>query len=88
MKHYGSAVLVLLVLAGLYAGAYYATVEKFDSGGVVYGGLCSTWIIQPQPEYTLGGELAEWFFKPMHRVDCRLRPEFWQPYTKTERWLP
>ena len=67
-----------LVLTGsialvLYAGAYYAMVRPVPSGGDlidVYGPQPYSWEVQ---------RLAIRIFGPIHQVDRRLRPRYWNP---------
>jgi hypothetical protein len=69
MKSAAATVLVviacLLVLVGVYAGAYLASVRTISQGSMLY------------PRYVIGGSSAPAFFRPAHRVDRWLRRDFW-----------
>jgi hypothetical protein len=69
---------VALILLWLYVGAYYVMVEPAENRArrrivPVYpvGYNAELW----EPRY---GSLHRWFFAPIHWVDRRLRPHFWE----------
>ena len=63
---------LLLVLPASYMGAYYGLVQR---------GLPWSWRSPAYTaEYRIGGEAAETFFWPAHRIDRRIRPEYWGDY--------
>ncbi|MCC7425201.1 MAG: hypothetical protein IT428_33440 [Planctomycetaceae bacterium] len=60
-------IVLLIVLIGGYVGAYYRTVRK---------GMYSGMPLPPFPRYSMGPRF-DWFFRPAHWVDRRLRPNYW-----------
>jgi hypothetical protein len=62
---------VLLLLAG-YVGAYYAMVDGIE---VAASGPPSAVAIYPQCSWLDLGS----FFEPIHEIDRKLRPGFWNP---------
>ena len=60
------AIIAVVVLLGLYGGAYLAMMQRTEFGW--FSGLT----------YRFGGEHARWFFAPAHDLDRRLRPDLWR----------
>ena len=66
-RELGYAVRLIVFLAALYVGAYYAIVTSGPEG-------LSRYLV----EYRIGGNWAESFFAPMHELDLTIRPSWWQ----------
>ena len=65
------AVIALMVLLGIYVGAYYATVNRTWPGPTVFG---------TAPHYGWpfrNSQTAKDFFLPAHNVDRRIRAAYW-----------
>lgn len=83
MKHFpwrecGWAVLFLLVLAGLYFGAYFAMMRPIVSVSHSERGVSGRVPFYNRP--WMPHTMAEWastIFAPMHAIDRALRPDFW-----------
>jgi hypothetical protein len=75
LRELGYAVGFLVLLAALYVGAYFATVERSLFGA----GINADWPDQPWlPWYPrIESEWTHPFFAPMHVVDLKLRPDYW-----------
>ena len=73
LRECGYAIAFVVVLTGLYAGAYFAMMQRFDLGISSIAGEET-----PIVTYRFGGESSEWFFAPAHEVDRRLRPDLWR----------
>lgn len=78
MKHLpirecGWAALVLVVLAGLYVGGYYANVVRVE---LLLGSRSGHSVVNVRV-YRVGGTWAEAFFAPMHAIDRQIRPAYW-----------
>jgi hypothetical protein len=69
-----SYAVLLLLLASLYVGSYLVLVRAGKSYQKDSGWLAS---------YRVGGAASQWFYWPVHRIDRRLRPEYWE---KIGRW--
>jgi hypothetical protein len=61
-----------LMLPLLYMVSYLLLMEP--RVGVVFG--TGPW--SKHPHYRLGGPVAEWFYAPLHAMDIRVRPEYWE----------
>jgi hypothetical protein len=68
--------IVLAVLLGLYAGAYYATVKSIEMDFVVFPFYGASWMRDSSGR--LNERLVQ-VFRPMHWLDRRLRPHLWEP---------
>jgi hypothetical protein len=82
MRHFpvrecGYAIGFVVLLAAIYVGSYYAMVERelIDATpkDIVVSGSWRAYV----PSYRFGGEWAWQIFKPLHELDRRLRPEWW-----------
>ena len=62
--------LLAIVLPAAYMGAYYGIVvrQRMMMGNYMAGAFVS---------YRYGGSAAETFFWPAHKLDRKLRPEYW-----------
>jgi hypothetical protein len=68
MKPHAIAVAVVLAVAVLFVGyvvGYYALPTPIFQGSMGY------------PHYRAGGEISSQVFMPIHRLDRRLRPDYW-----------
>jgi len=79
-NRWGVAIGVLVVLVGLYVGAYYAMVtpEVGDSSVVPVYFIPGEWDL----DMATGMRIHLWcrpFFSPMHAIDRRIRPRVWEP---------
>ena len=68
MKHFPAkeiayAVGFIVLTVGLYAGSYYALVDRT----IVWG-----------PPYKFGGNAAKIIFVPIHKLDRLIRPQYWE----------
>jgi hypothetical protein len=70
MKNLGYAVGCGALLAALYAGVYYALVERIDYQ--LIAGFQSHVV-----RYRIGEEWSESIFAPMHDLDRKIRPGWW-----------
>jgi hypothetical protein len=68
LRELGYALGFVVLLAALYVGSYYAMVERRVAG-------VSFTIIMVR--YRFCEEWARQFFAPVHALDQRLRPDFW-----------
>jgi len=77
----------VLVGAALYAAAYLADMELSYDLTPTYGNVP---MLQPVPDYRIGGSFAEMVFTPAHRVDVWLRPDMWTgiEYTVDDLMIP
>jgi hypothetical protein len=85
MRHFpfrelGYVIGFLLLMATLYIGSYYATVQRYvyDAPAIFElpdGSLAVGWFATPK--YCIGEESAL-FFRPMHQFDRLVRPGFWE----------
>jgi hypothetical protein len=66
---YASVAIVLSLI--LYLGAYYSSVDRTYVS-------CGTFVKIAASVYPFANETLKKFFDPIHRLDCRLRPEYWQ----------
>jgi hypothetical protein len=76
IRECGYAIGVLAVLAGLYVGAYLATVDREID--VLWDTSAPTGpkdVIAVYPTYP--ASVLEGFFTPIHRLDQMARPHFW-----------
>lgn len=64
-------VAVALLLSGLYVSSYLPLVER----DVLRGDLIS---LEHEVTYRVGGEYAHTLFRPLHVMDRKLRPTYWQ----------
>ncbi len=62
--------LVLLLLPSLYVGVYYAMVD--------YEATISLGRVEWTPTYSLGGDTAKVVFSPVHWIDRKVRPDYWE----------
>ena len=72
------AIVVLVVLAAIYGGAYLAIMQRDD---YLTSGVSLTpapYVVYPYVVYRIGGEWSETFFAPAHEVDRCLRPDLWE----------
>jgi hypothetical protein len=78
IRELGYAIAFLIVVATLYAGAYFAMVERtefrFTGSPLAFPSGDEYSFV----EYRFGGDAAQSFFAPMHAVDRLLRPKLWQ----------
>ena len=63
--------LVFLMFVAAYVGSYAALVRPVN-----YHGSIGAY-------YRFGGTKAHGFYRPIHRIDRRLRPWVWEPYQPT-----
>ena len=72
LREMGYSIAFMVVLAAIYAGAYYATVDRVPA--ISFGNETEgfRWVV---PSYSIP-KMAD-FFDPMHEVDRRLRPAYW-----------
>lgn len=68
LRELGYAIGFVLLLVAIYVGSYYAMVVRVD-----WRMNTTCWV-----EYRFGGEWADRFFSPMHDLDRRFRPEWWE----------
>lgn len=69
-KEIGWGICFLLLLFGLYVGAYFMLVE-----GGVQEDMAGQWIVIPT--YRFGGKFSVVLFNPLYRMDRQLRTEYW-----------
>ena len=71
LRECGYAVGFIVLLAGLYVGAYYAMVERVSLKPFSSSPCFAS--------YRMSGVWAMQFFNPMHEIDRLLfRPDFWE----------
>jgi len=81
LRECGYAIGFVVLLVALYVGGYYAMVERIVTltsvtpGGVRVSRLEKTVTVG----YRFESELLHRIFAPMHALDRRLRPEWWNP---------
>lgn len=63
------AMVVVLMLPVIYAGAYLALVERPRLADPYF---------PKSARYRLGGEFSETFFAPLNSMDRQLRPSYWE----------
>ena len=76
LRELGCAIGFIVLVAALYAGAYYTMVERCEFGSSPVPELGRPWCYV---QYRVGGNRAVAFFNPMHEIDRRIRPEWWWP---------
>ena len=81
IRYTGYAIGIVVLLAMLYVGAYYAMVEHrlFGAPPPEWHDriISDTWKYY-HPSYRVGGEWSVWLFGPMHALDRELRPKWWE----------
>lgn len=78
--HFIVPAVVALVLLGLHVGAYYATVDvKVDTAWRRYGVVTVEEATGTSPTYSVWHPWTRPFFAPVHWLDRRIRPQFWEP---------
>lgn len=68
----GAVVAAVLLLLGLYVCSYLQLVER----DVIIEDLIS---LEHSVTYSVGGEYAHTLFGPLHAIDRKLRPTYWEP---------
>ena len=63
--------MVLIAIPLFYVASYYAIVRRNEEG-LQY--------IPMQPDYGGAGRTAAWVFSPIHNLDRRLRPDYWEEW--------
>ena len=80
---------VMVVLAAIYVGSYFAMVEKGEILINPAAAVAEAFRAQaeangarsPWPEYRLRQEWVYSVYAPIHEIDRKLRPGFWSPST-------
>ena len=77
--------IALLLVAALYVGTYYLTVEAVglvDEASHGFG-----FVVRFEPDYAYGGAVSKTVFCPMNYCDRLLRPTLWDPSRNPEtKW--
>jgi hypothetical protein len=73
----GYAIGVLVVLVAIYAGSYYATVERRIHHDFTELGPSGPATIGLVPSYSIGGDISASLFLPIHQIDQKLRSRYW-----------
>jgi hypothetical protein len=86
LRELGYAIGIVVLLAALYVGAYYAMVSRGPylvpltpldfKGGRLFAK--AGMLFDEEPEYSVGGVWSTAFFAPIHAIDRRIRPTFWR----------
>jgi hypothetical protein len=81
LRELGYALGFIVLLAALYVGAYYALSEREDRTYLMVmrhiERMERTAPKVSMVNYRYGGELAVAFFAPIHEVDRKFRPDWW-----------
>jgi hypothetical protein len=74
LRELGYAIGFVVLVAAIYVGAYYAMVER---SGLRYIRTANQvpWFLPSYPMI----ESTYSFFAPMHEIDLRFRPDYWNP---------
>jgi hypothetical protein len=80
LRELGYAIGFIVVLTALYVGAYYAMVEKWIESDIVLDGHGLDPERKVVVNYRFGGDWAGSLFSPMHALDQKLRPEWWEAF--------
>jgi hypothetical protein len=73
------AACVLLALTGAYVGVYYATVTPMTIEQGAPPGTPAIYIVLDTYPASIDFGFTRSFFAPIHRLDCRIRPDTWKP---------
>jgi hypothetical protein len=69
LRELGYAIGFVVVLAALYVGAYYAMVRRAPRFGEA---------VEVVAIYSFSADWPTAFFLPIHQIDRRLRPDYWE----------
>jgi hypothetical protein len=78
LRECGYALTFIVVLLGLYLGAYFAMVERVDFGELIASSRPYLGPARPFAFYRFGGDWSQSFFYPAHALDRRIRAELWE----------
>jgi hypothetical protein len=77
LRELGAAFAFVVVLVGLYLGAYFAMVDSIDVAEMLSSVRPYRGPARPFVFYRFGDDWSRSFFGPAHALDRRLRPELW-----------
>jgi hypothetical protein len=78
LRELGWAIAVIVVPMALYAGAYFATVERVVVNDWTKPETVRFWGPKHTvARYRVAQEWSAAIFGPMHQLDRKMRPEFW-----------